>query len=70
MKPSVQLIVAVVAVFLVCLILSYAGIFQYIAMPSSIQLLLQVIAIALLVLSIGCCGMYFLNKGIDQSDQA
>jgi hypothetical protein len=70
MKPSVQLIVAVVAVFLVCLIFSYAGIFQYIAMPSSIQLLLQVIAIALLVLSIGCCGMYFLNKGIDQSDQA
>ena len=70
MKPSGQLVAVVVAVILVCLLLSYAGIFQYLAMPSSIQLLLQVIAIAVFVLSVACCGMYFLNKGIDQSDQA
>jgi hypothetical protein len=69
MKP-IQLVIAVVAVILFCLLFSYAGIFQIIAMPSSIQLLLQVIAVALIILGIGCCGMYYLNKGIDQSDQA
>jgi hypothetical protein len=70
MKPSGQLIAADIALILVCLALSYAGIFQYIAMPSSIQLLLQVIAVALTILSLSACGMYFLNKSIDQSGQA
>jgi hypothetical protein len=50
--------------------LSYAGIFQYIAMPSSIQLLLQVIGIAIIVLGTSACGLYYLNKSIDQSNQA
>jgi hypothetical protein len=70
MKPSVQLVLVVITLAAVCLLLSYAGIFQYIAMPTSIQLLLQVLAIAIIVLSIATCAMYYLNKGIDQSDQA
>jgi hypothetical protein len=39
-------------------------------MPAAIQLLLQVVGIAIVVLGISCCGMYQLNKSIDQSDQA
>lgn len=70
MKPSVQLVLVVITLAAACLLFSYAGIFQYIAMPTSIQLLLQVLAIAIIVLSIATCAMYYLNKGIDSSDQA
>ena len=70
MKLSAKFVITVIAVAVVCLLLSYAGIFQYMAMPSSIQLLLQVIGIATIVLGISCCGMYYLNKSIDQSNQA
>jgi hypothetical protein len=39
-------------------------------MPSSIQLLLQVIGIAIIILGTSACGLYYLNKSIDQSKQA
>lgn len=70
MRPSAKFVISVIVVAIVCLLLSYAGIFQYIAMPSSIQLLLQVIGIAIIVLGTSACGMYYLNKSIDQSNQA
>ena len=70
MKVSARLVVTIIAVAVLCFVFSYAGIFNYIKMPSAIQLLLQVIAIAIVVLGISCCGMYQLNKSIDQSDKA
>jgi hypothetical protein len=70
MMSRIQLVLVVIALALVCLGASYAGIFQYIAMPAAIQLLLQVIAIAIVVLGISTAAMYHLNKGIDQADRS
>lgn len=70
LSSRVQLVLVVIAVALVCLAASFAGIFQFISMPSSIQLLLQVIAIAIVVLGIATAAMYHLNKGIDQADRS
>jgi len=70
MKVSAQFVITVIAVAVVCFALSYAGIFNYIKMPSALQLLLQVIGIAIVVLGISSLGMYKLNKSIDQSDKA
>ena len=69
MSSSLQLVVCVAAIVVVAFAASFAGILQIIALPASIQLLLQVIAVALVVLGLSCCGMYYLNKGIDQADQ-
>jgi hypothetical protein len=70
MKVSARLVITIVAVAVVCFAFSYAGIFNYMKMPAAIQLLLQVVGIAIVVLGISCCGMYQLNKSIDQSYQA
>jgi hypothetical protein len=70
MSAQVKLVVCVAAIAIVLFAASYAGIFQYIAMPSAIQLLLQVVAVAMVVLGISCCAMYQLNKGIDQADRS
>ena len=34
---------------------------------AAVELLLLVIAVAICVLGLACCGMYLLNKSVDQS---
>ena len=33
------------------------------------NLLLLVLAVAICVLGLSCCGMYYLNKGVDEADR-
>ena len=70
MSSPLKVSVCIAAIAILTIAVSYAGIFQFIAMPSAIQLLLQVVGIAIVVLGLACCGMYYLNKGIDQADRS
>jgi len=55
---------------LVLIVISYGGIFGYIALSTQLQLLLQVVGIAMIVLGVCCKCFEALNKSIDQADQS
>ncbi len=62
--------VLVMAIAVVCIAISYAGIFGYMTLSTQLQLLLQVIGIAIIVLGLCCKGFEALNKSIDQADRS
>lgn len=60
----------VMALALVLIAISYAGIFGYMTLSTQLQLLLQVIGIAIIVLGACCKCFEALNKSVDQADQS
>lgn len=60
----------VIALGLVAIAISYAGIFGYMTLSTQLQLLLQVIGISTIVLGVCSKGFYILNRSIDQADKS
>lgn len=60
----------VMAIALILIVISYGGIFGYIALSTQLQLLLQVLGIAIIVLGMCCKCFEALNKSIDQADRS
>lgn len=67
---SGRTVAIVMAIALVLLAISYAGIFGYIALSTQLQLLFQVVGIAIIVLGLCCKCFEALNKSIDQADRS
>lgn len=60
----------VIAIGLIAIAISYAGIFGYMTLSTQLQLLLQVVGIAVIVLGVCSKAFYALNRSIDQADQS
>lgn len=60
----------VMAIALILLAISFAGIFGYITLSTQLQLLFQVVGIAIIVLGLCCKCFEALNRSIDQADRS